>query len=261
VPPTWKPDFDFYMTMIDDKPASIVVDLAAGAAAPVATHPVLLGIRVPMRNPRPDGLRDGEELDALAELEDSFTDRLVAEVDALYAGRIVHDGDTTLYYYAPAEHRQRLDDDLPAVTGDPGEYEPEWWVDDDPDWQLYDELLAPGPYDVQTIWNRRLIQVFVEKGDHLGEPREIDHAATFPTEEQAERASAALTVAGFRCDDVERPDDPDDEDSGWRVEFHRDDSLAEGRPDEFVAEILDIILEEEGDYDGWGAPHVGPVVN
>ncbi|HTJ43775.1 MAG TPA: DUF695 domain-containing protein [Kofleriaceae bacterium] len=258
MPPTWKPDFDFYMTMIDDKPASIVVDLAAGPAAPVETHPVLLGIRVPMRNPRPDGLRDGDELDALAEIEDRFSDKLAEAVDTLYVGRIVHDGDTTLYYYAPEKERQRLDDDLPAITGDPGEYEPEWWVDDDPEWKLYEDLLAPGPYDAQTIWNRRLIEVFTEKGDRLAEAREIDHFAYFPSREQADRASAGLIAAGFRCDD---PQEPDEDGGSWGLQFHRSDSLADDRPDEFVTEILDIILEEDGDYDGWGAPHVGPEVN
>ena len=258
MPPTWKPDFDFYMTMIDDKPASIVVDLAAGSAAPVESHPVLLGIRIPMRQPRPDGLRDGAELDALADIEDRFTDALVAEVDALYGGRVVHDGATTLYYYAPADARQRLDDDLPSITGDPGEYEPEWWVDDDPEWTLYDELLAPGPYDAQAIWNRRLLRVFEEKGDRMSEAREIDHFAYFPSREQADRAAASLLAAGFRCDDVAEPSDAG---GAWGLQFHRLDALADGRPDEFVAEILDIILDEDGDYDGWGAPHVGPVVN
>ncbi len=258
MPPTWKPDFDFYMTLIDDKPASIVVDLAAGAAAPVATHPVLLGIRVPMLRPRPDGLRDGDELDALADIEDRFTDKLLEEADALYAGRVVHDGDTTLYYYAPAAERQRLDDDLPAITGDPGDYEPEWWVDDDPEWKLYEELLAPGPYDAQSIWNRRLIEVFTEKGDRLSEPREVDHNAYFPSREQADRAAAALTLAGFRCDDV---DEPEGEGGAWQLGFHRTDSLDDDRPDDFVGEILDIILDLDGEYDGWGAPGVGPDVN
>jgi hypothetical protein len=258
MPPTWKPDFDFYMTMIEDKPASIVVDLAASSASPVESHPVLLGIRIPMKQPRPDGLRDGAELDALADIEDRFTDALVDAVDALYAGRVVHDGDTTLYYYAPADSRQRLDDDLPSITGDPGDYEPEWWVDDDPEWKLYDELLAPGPYDAQAIWNRRLLRVFEENGDRTSEPREIDHFAYFPSREQAERASVALAKRGFRCDDVA---EPKEEGAAWGLQFHRVDTLDEGRPDEFVGEILDIILEEDGDYDGWGAPHVGPPVN
>ncbi|MCE9575070.1 MAG: DUF695 domain-containing protein [Deltaproteobacteria bacterium] len=257
MPPTWEPDFDFYITSIDEKPASIVVDLAAAKASPVESHPVLLGIRVPMRQPREDGLRDAAELDALGELEDRFTEALEAQVDALYVGRVVHDGATTLYYYAPEAHRQKLDDELPAITGDPGDYAPEWWVDDDPKWQLYDEFLTPDEYDQHMISNRRLIAVFTENGDKLEEPRQVDHFATFPSRQQAERAAGALRAAGFATDDLADPDSDD----AWELQFHRVDHLAEGRPDEFVGEILDLIEPEEGDYDGWGAPHAEMMVN
>lgn len=257
MPPTWEPDFDFYITSIDDKPASIVVDLAAAKASPVDTHPVLLGIRVPMRQPREDGLRDARELDALGELEDRFTEALEREVDALYVGRVVHDGLTTLYYYAPAEHRQRLDDDLPAITGDPGDYEPEWWVDDDAQWQLYEEFLAPDEYDQHMISNRRLLAVFTENGDKLDEPRQVDHFATFPSRAQAERAAASLRAAGFATDDLNEPD----ADEAWELQFHRVDHLADGRADEFVGEILDLIDPEDGEYDGWGASHAELLVN
>jgi hypothetical protein len=248
----WQPDFDVYFTQLEDRPASFVLDLAAAAHAPVATHGLRLGIRIPMKMPREDGLRDGEELPALSALEDRFVEALEQKVDAIYVGRIVHDGHTTLYLYVPAEHQEALKD-LPSLTGDPGEYEPMWGVAEDPDWGLYLEFLSPGPYDAQSIWNRRLVQIFTEKGDRLDVPREIDHMAYFPSRERADEAGTALAAVGFRIDDL---DEPDTEDGAWGLQFHRDDALAEGRPDEFVGEILDIILDLEGDYDGWGASHV-----
>ncbi len=253
MPQTWEPDFDFYMTMIEDKPASIVLDLAAGPHIPVATHPLLLVVRIPMHQPRADGLRDATELDSLSEIEDTFTEKLAEAIDAMYAGRTVCDGDTTLYYYVPEEHRARLDD-LPSITGDAGDYEPEWTIDEDPEWNLYAELLAPGPYDLQFIWNRRLIAVFEEKGDQLDQPREIDHFADFPSKPHAERAATALRAAGFTTDDL---DPPENEDEPWTLQFHRSDSLGDGRADEFASQVLDIVLEHDGDYDGWGASHVG----
>lgn len=257
MPPPWDPDFDFYMTMIEDKPASIVLDLAAGPNSPLETHPILIVIRVPMKSPRPDGLRDAAELDALSKLEDDFTERLADAVDAIYVGRTVCDGDTTLYLYAPESSRDKLDD-LPTITGDPGVYEPDVSVDDDPEWNLYNELLAPGPYEVQSIWNRRLLAVFEDKGDRLEEPREIDHFADFPTKDHAARAAAALRAAGFKTDEI---DQPENDDEPWTLQFHRTEPLSGGRPDEFVSEILDIILEEDGDYDGWGATHMGTQKN
>ena len=123
--PPWEPDFDFYMTMIEDRPASIVLDLAAGQNSPLDTHPILIVIRVPMKVPHPDGLRDGSELEALSKLEDDFTEKLATAVDAIYVGRTVCDGDTTLYLYAPQRALGALDD-LPVILGDPGVYEPDF---------------------------------------------------------------------------------------------------------------------------------------
>lgn len=254
MPQPWEPDFDFYMTMIEDRPASIVLDLAAGPESPLDTHPILIVIRVPMKSPNAEGLRQESELEALGKLEDELTERLADAVDAIYVGRTVCDGDTTLYLYAPQRALDKLED-LPALLGDPGDYEPDCSIDEDPDWNLYNELLAPGPYESQTIWNRRLLAVFEEKGDRLDVPREIDHFADFPTKEQAERAAAALRAKGFTTDDL---DPPENDDEPWTLQFHRSEPLSGGRPDEFVSEILDIILEEEGSYDGWGASHVGP---
>ncbi len=257
MPPTWEQDFDVYMAMMDDKPASFMIDLAAGGELPVASHPLRLVISVPMINPRPDGLRDGGELDALGQLEDHFTERLEAEVDAIFVGHVIHDGETTMYFYAPEAHRARLDE-LPEITGDAGDYEPSWGVDDDPSWECYREFLVPDEYSRQAIWNRRLQKVLGENGDRMEEAREIDHFAYFPGRELAEQAAAALRAAGFETDDVDPPDAGDGEAEPWGLQFHRVDAVAGDRPDEFSHEILDIILPLQGDYDGWGAPHVGP---
>ncbi|MEZ4403101.1 MAG: DUF695 domain-containing protein [Kofleriaceae bacterium] len=268
----WAQDFDFYMARIDAKPASIVFDLAAAVHAPVATHPILLRIHVPMLAPRPDGLRAAAELDALSQLEDQFVERLETKVDAIYVGRIVFDGATILYLYVPAHHQAELAE-LPALTGEPPPgYAPSWSIDDDPAWDHH-AFLQPDAYARQSIWNRRLVRVFADGGDQLAVPREIDHLAYFPTAEAATSAEAALTAAGFRCDGVdgvhgEVGEDGDDGDGAhggdaagapadarelWSLEFHRDDALVDGRPDEFVTEILDLILPLGGTYDGWGA--------
>ena len=251
----WEQDFDVYFAHVEDKPASFVLDLAAAPHAPVATHPLRLSLRIPMRIPRPDGLRDAAELDALAALEDRFVEALEQKIDAIYVGRIVHDGHTTLWLYVPEQYREAMED-LPSITGEPGEYEPLWAVEDDPQWELYTEFLAPGPYELQTIWNRRLLKAIEEHGDKIEVPREVDHMAYFPSREQALAAAAQLVVAGYRVDDLEPESDADADGDDVALQFHREDRLSDGRPDEFVGEILDIILPHDGRYDGWGAPVV-----
>lgn len=248
----WEQDFDFYMAMIEDLPASFVLDLAASQHAPVVTHPLLLSIRIPMLMQREDGLRHADELDVLGAIEDQFCEALEQKVDAIYAGRVVHDNNTTMFFYVPAAHRAALDE-LPQVTGAPPEgYLPKWAVADDPAWDHFLGFMAPDPYAHQTIWNRRLLTIFTEKGDVLTAAREVDHLAFFESQPQAEGAAAALRAAGFTTDAIEAPKD----ERGWSMQFHRDDSLADGRPDDFVAEIFELLAPFDGDYDGWGATHI-----
>lgn len=243
------------MAAIDDSPASFVVDLAAGRHAPVVSHPLLLEINVKMLRPRPDGLRDRSELDQLGALEDQFVDALTTKVDAIYVGRTVHAGETTLYLYVPASHRRALDT-LPALTGAPaGDYAPSWSVDEDPEWRQYLDFLLPDERTRQSIENRRLIARFTDLGDHLDIVREVDHLAYFAGFTEADRASSALVAAGFRVDVHTVAGGARETGDGWAVAFRRDEVLSDGRPDEFVAEILDIIVPLGGTYDGWGAEH------
>ena len=51
---------------------------------------------------------------------------------------------------------------------------------------------------------------------------------------------------------------PPDEGLQWSLSFQRSDSLAEGRVDDVCIEILDVLLEHDGYYDGWGVRLLGP---
>ena len=245
----WEQDFDVYMAELDGEPASFVVDLAARSQAPVASHPLRLTLRVPMLMARPDGLRHADELPALGAIEDQVVDRLIQR-DAIYVGRVVHAGVTTLYFYLPAGHGRAADDLLASIGPFPDGYAVTAKIEEDPDWDQV-VAMAPGAFAEQTIWNRRLLRIFEDRGDSLEVAREVDHMAYFPSRSAAERAAIDLRTSGFRVDDASEVDDGE----AWGVAFHREDSLAAGRPDEFVAEIFEIILRHDGRYDGWGAEH------
>ncbi len=251
----WEQDFDVYMALIEEAPASFVLDLAAAEHAPVASHPVRLHVRFAMQRPREDGLRDGSELEALGALEDEVVSRLEKALDALYVGRLVHGGYTELFLYLPEAQREAAIRAGELLEGlDP--YEPEWLVEDDAEWSLYREFLLPDMHSMQRIQNRRLLHELQSAGDALEIPREVDHVAYFPSRAQADAARQQLAMRGFRVDEVAPRDDGDENRFG--VEFHRKDALAKGRPDEFCDEILATILPLEGDYGGWGTPVVKP---
>lgn len=244
----WEQDFDFYLAELDGAPASFLVDLAVRDHAPLASHPLLLTLRIPMLAPREDGLRHSDELVALGSIEDRSVERLGGDHDAIYVGHLVHDGVTTLFHYLPAGRGRAASDLLAAVGPLPEGYAATASVDDDPDWKQA-RAMVPDTLAEQTIWNRRLLRILADGGDALEIAREVDHMAYFPTRSAADRAADDLRASGFRVDDARESDDEEE----WTLAFHRDDVLADGRPDQFVAEIFAILDRHHGRYDGWGA--------
>jgi hypothetical protein len=234
-------DWDFYEASMDDERAFVMLDLAAEKQE---SHPHRLQIRVKMQKPRPDGLRSNEEAEALFALEDKVTDAMATTASAIFVARIVAQGYSEMIFYLPDPARA---ENPPQAVGDVAPYNLEWFVEEDSEWEKYQELY-PNVYAMQTITNRRLLRQMMELGDQIQVPREIDHLALFPTEENAKQASAQLVERGFRVDEIVK-----DDRERWSLQFHRDDACDDGKPDQFVFEILDVILPLDGDYDGWGS--------
>lgn len=243
----WEPNFAFYLTNLDGKPASFVVDLRA---EPQESHPLRLQLRVPLRAPRPDGLRDASELEPMGALEDRVVEALQAKTSAIYVGRLVSRGATEFFFYLPASAKPALND-FKALVGDVSPYTLEYLAAEDPEWSVYTQFLYPDPYSLQAIANRSLLEQLEKAGDVLTVARTIDHFAFFESEGSAKEAAKRLGAAGFATDDPTAK-----EDGQIGLQFHRDDSVGEGQADAFVAEVLDIILPLDGTYDGWGCPVV-----
>ncbi len=239
----WQPNFGFYMTTLDEHPASFVVDLNA---EPTESHALRLQLRVPLINPRPDGLRDAAELEPMGALEDRLVEALTAKVDALYVGRLVTRGATEFFFYVP-EAKGPLLDELEELLGPVAPYEVEYLAAEDPDWGMYTDFLYPDAYSLQSIANRSLLEQIEATGDVMSVARTIDHLAYFENTGPAKEAATRLKAAGFSTDELETR-----EDGRVGLQFHRDDALSDGQADAFVAEVLDIILPLDGDYDGWG---------
>lgn len=243
----WQPNFGFYMTSLDEHPASFVVDLNA---EPTESHSLRLQLRVPLRIPRADGLRDAAELEPMGALEDRIVEALVEKADALYVGRLVTRGATEFFFYVPSEKGPALDD-LEGLLGPVAPYEVEYLAAEDPDWDTYTGFLYPDAYSLQAMANRSLLEQLEKAGDVMSVARTVDHMAFFESAGQAREAASRLKAAGFSTDELDTR-----EDGRVGLQFHRDDALSDGQADAFVAEVLDIIVPLDGEYDGWGCPVV-----
>jgi regulator of RNase E activity RraB len=246
----WEPDFDSYLAEEEGAPVSIVVDLAASEVAPITTHPVLLRMTIPMRAPRPDGLRSDEETEALNAFEDALIERMRKQAGALFVGRYITRGDAHVAFYLPARG-PRDPAQLKALARDLKPYTFECELDEDPEWEFYLENLYPDVYSERAIMNRRQLAVMARQGDDPHALRTVDHLAFFPSKKQARDAATALQAAGFDTDEPHR--ESQGEEPCWAVGFHRDEALEAERMNAVTTEVLDIVLEQEGEYDGWGA--------
>src|SRR5256885_514723 len=114
-------EWDFYFTEIEDRPASIALDLSIIERAPVKSLPRFVVVTIPMREPREDGLTTNDEAQALWDLEDQVVSALGEQLGAVHVARVTTGGRRDLLFYAPAHGS--LDLALTGVTWVP--YEPE----------------------------------------------------------------------------------------------------------------------------------------
>lgn len=155
--PAWKPSWNTYISSVQGAPHSFVVDLAAAQHAPLASHPTRLQVRVQLRKPRADGLRDPSEQEEMRQVEDALARRMDVALEALYIGRFVSEGYATFVFYLPEAitNIDRAVDalDLPKTVAKAGPYHPEWFAEPDPKWTFYFDFLYPDPDSYKHMMN------------------------------------------------------------------------------------------------------------
>ncbi|MDB5214767.1 MAG: hypothetical protein JWO86_2694 [Myxococcaceae bacterium] len=236
----------FYPADVDGAPAAFVVDLEQ---EPRPTHPTRITVSMNMLEPEADGLRSDGEMEDLDNLQTKMTDRLARAAGAICVGFYDLRGVATFVFYAK---KKLTAAEATVLVADTHPYESDVQVDDDPEWRFYIDALFPDAYALQGIWNRLIVDELESHGDQLHEPRDVDHVATFPSNAAAKKAEKKLLAAHFTIDGLADAD----EEGRFELAFHRAETLEEGKPDRFSAEILDITLPLDGEYDGWGAPTV-----
>src|SRR5262245_37851946 len=92
-------NWNFYLCRVNDKLASIFLNLALGSKAPIRDKKWLLWVWVYLRSPRADGLTDGGEMKVLSQIEEQLTKHLASAYKAVLAGTITTDGRREFYFY------------------------------------------------------------------------------------------------------------------------------------------------------------------
>lgn len=243
--------WDFYFSNVNDKLASLFVDLGIHDSAPDAARPWLLWLWVEFNHPREDGLSSREEYETLCAIEDSLTTSIHRSMPAVVVGRITTDGRREFYFYS--SESTRFADAVAAAMAEFPDYRWELGSKLDPKWTHYFNVLYPTPHDWQRIKNQRVIEQLQTHGDILEKPRDVSHWAYFSSE--SERSEFVSRIKAQRFSVIaERKLDDETSGSPWAVVFERRDAVDGNSINEVTILLADLADEFGGDYDGWETP-------
>ena len=241
--------WDFYLLRVDDKLASIMVDLGIVNDAPVRAFPCMAYIRVHMQNPRNDGLSSQEEYDALTAIEKAIEANLAGSSDTMYVGRNTSDGCRDFYFYTKG--LGGWDRKAKALLASFPDYEFVSGGREDPEWQTYLEFLYPSDETMQSIRNRWVCDALEAKGDALSLEREIDHWAYFPNPSARKLFLNAAIELGYA---LRGTTDPAKAGDLYGVQSIRVDRPGRESIDDVTLPLYHLAAKYGGNYDGWETP-------
>lgn len=247
-------NWDFYFCNIDEKVASIFLDLGIADSAPLKEYQDLAYVRVCMNQPREDGLCSDEETEPLNALEDQLEDRLTADDVAVYVGRSTSDGYRDFFFYAT--ETKNWSSVVDAVMTEFSSYNFEQGSRADDDWVLFFDFLFPSEMNWQVIQNRRVCENLEDKGDSLNEERQINHWAYFPDQESRKAFEEKVLDLGFKlCGHTGAEEDQHE----FGIHISKLDLPSYETIDDITLPLFDLAKELGGEYDGWTTTVVNEV--
>jgi uncharacterized protein (TIGR01619 family) len=246
-------DWDVYLGPVNDQPAAIFVDLAPATAPQDRQRPWLLRVSIELQVQRADGLNDPDETDVLYAIEDELFAAIARGLRARYVGRVTSQGRREHYYYGVSADGFREASAAAMEAFD--NYSFACYDEQDSDWRTYHELLYPGPLELRTIQNRRVVQQLTERGDDLSEPRDVDHWMYFPSEEHRDQFLLQIAGNGFRTEcHLAEEAEPE---LRYGVQLTRSDRVDLETIDGLVTDLFLRTQNCGGEYDGWGTSVIG----
>lgn len=251
-------NWDSYFCTVDEKPASVVVNLALGEEEDLAAFPALCYVSLFLRKPDAEGFPDDEEEALLAEMEDALVESFHAPDTGRCAGHCLTDGRLDVFFYMESgenwqENAAAVLDRYPSREWEAGSHE-------DPEWELFFGFLYPDETSMLLIQNRRACERLEELGHDLSVSRRIEHWAIFPDREKAEAYALTAKEMGYAAEQIEETElaangEEDAPAAGenaapvWQVLLSRPD-----RPDdcdEVSLLLFGLAREQGGEYMGW----------
>lgn len=240
-------EWEFYFSNVNDKLASILVDLGLKKVAPLADKQNVVWILINMNNPREDGLSSQEESELLGDIEDALVDKIISKYNSIYVGRLTTAGNRVLFFYC--NDTTLYNKSISEIMVTYPQYQYEVGSKEDKEWRLYFDLLYPLPEQFQSIQNRRVIEQLEKGGDNLTKEREVFHWIYFKSDSDRENFLEKIKNENFSI--VRKDKDETLGEFAFILQIKRVDKVDYRSVDEYVIYLWKLANEFNGDYDGW----------
>ena len=240
-------NWDFYLTKVNDKLASIALDLGIKNIAPIKDKPILTWVFIKMNKPREDGLSSNEEMEVLGNIEDDLTSTYKYKFNSVYAGRITSDNEREFYFYQ--SDSTDIYETTKKVMSKYNNYKYESGFQKDEKWSQYLELLYPLPEQLQNIQNRHVIESLEKSGDKLTKEREVFHWIYFKAKDDRAKYIKIVTEKGFQIENQDNQKTTGD--FPFKLNIKRIDMVDYSSINEYTIYLWKLANELNGEYDGW----------
>lgn len=241
-------EWDFYFCTIEEKPASIMVDLALLDLTPIAENPHFIQIAVALNQPNEYGLTTPGEAEVLYIMEDRLAEHMAQNLNGLYAGRNTHDSKRVFYFYGASE--VDVDRIVAEVMDQFSEHQYQCDTMADDDWAFYRQFLYPSNLEYQSILNRRVMEKLEQQGVNQIERQEVEHFLYFKSQTAREMFLKRIQHDNFRVigegytEHANRPP--------YSLVLVREDKVEAQAIDTVVLYLIQQAEICQGEYDGWG---------
>jgi hypothetical protein len=236
-----------YFTKANGALASVALDRSLRPKAPMAGRPHLLWVKIQLRSPKPNGLSEQVEQQALGDIEDQLRSGLRAAGRAVEAGRITTAGHRELYLYGTDDSGFR--DAVAAVMQKFNAYKFEMGSKADPEWRQYLDALYPTGEDFQRMSNMDALNGLLDAGDTLRPAREVRHWIYFGSRDDRQSFAGKVTALSYKIG----PETDGPQDRPFGLVIARDQSITPDQIDGAVVELYRLAKQAGAEYGGWEA--------
>jgi uncharacterized protein (TIGR01619 family) len=240
-------EWDFYFCTVEDKPASIMLDLALIDQAPFLGKIDFIQVAIDLKFPNEHGLTTPGEAEVLYVMEDRLSEHLAESLGGIYAARNTTNGQRIFYFYCNSSigHEAIVEEVMDSFP----DYTYTLKAHLDTEWAFYLQFIYPSRLEYQSILNRRVLDKIGQQGDPMTRPRGVDHYIYFDNGNDRDDFLQEVKSENFEV--IKKGFDPIRANLPYSLVITRKEQMESAIIDEVVFYLIQAAEASKGEYEGW----------